>query len=82
MNEYDIKKEVNAYKIKEILRNNFYKISNNATEEIYSGDYICKNIDIFNHLSVSDICKIAYITGFNKGRRISIEINQLLDGLK
>ncbi|KAF3997105.1 hypothetical protein [Glaciimonas immobilis] len=82
LNEYILKKELDSYRIKEVLRNNLYKISNNATEEIYSGEHICKNIDMFDNISVSDIFKIAYTSGFNKGRRISIEINELVNESK
>jgi len=78
LNEYLIKLESDRYRIKEQLRNNIYALSNNHHEEIYSGEHICKNIDMFSNISTTDICKIAYASGFNKGRKISTEISEII----
>lgn len=66
------------YHIVEWLRNNHYTISNGPVSASFSGDYICKNIDMFSHLVSSDLYKIVYQTGFQNGRRISKEISASL----
>ena len=51
---------------KEIKGNN-YEIGGS----IYSGEYVCNNIDMFYDLSVYDICHIAHSTGFFSGRELT-----------
>ena len=74
LNEYLSKIESNEHQVVEYLRGDKYKISNGNFEEVYSGESICKNIDMFRGMSVGDVCKIAYASGFTKGRKVSSEI--------
>ncbi|MCC7005694.1 MAG: hypothetical protein IT497_03485 [Ottowia sp.] len=78
LNEYLIKQETEKCYVIENLRNNKYKISNQKVREIYSGEHICTNIDMFANVSHSDICKIAYQSGFIKGRKFSHEIKAII----
>ena len=78
LHEYLLKQEMEKYHISESLRDNQYKIANMKTEEIYSGDHICRNVDMFCSISHTDLCKIAYQSGFIKGRKMSQVINNLL----
>lgn len=73
-NEQDHALNVNQYRIVETLRNNHYKLSNGKHVEIYSGQKICENIDMFNNINLYDLCHIAYETGILRGRAITKEI--------
>lgn len=78
LHEYLLKQETEKYHITETLRENKYKIANLKTEEIYSGEYICRNADMFSSISHVDLCKIAYQSGFVKGRKMSKVISNLV----
>lgn len=80
LHEYILKEKNDKYRVTETLRNNLYKIANPKASEIYSGEHICKNIDMFSTVSHEDICKIAYKSGFIKGRKLSVEIKNLISG--
>lgn len=69
--ESNLRKEYNKYYIIEEFRGNKYKIKSMNEESIYTGEYICENIDLFNEINTKDLCKIIYATGFHKGRRVS-----------
>ncbi|MCD5364461.1 MULTISPECIES: hypothetical protein [Chromobacterium] len=58
-------------KVEAELRGNQYRIHIHGNSETCSGESICQNIDYFSDLSAQDICKIAYTTGFLKGRNFS-----------
>lgn len=79
LHEYLLKQENEKYHITETLRNNQYKIANTKIGEIYSGEHICRNVDMFSNIAHADLCKIAYQSGFIKGRRTSVEIKNLLE---
>lgn len=53
-------------------------LSNKYHEESYSGNHICKKIDMFNEIVNSDICKITYTSGFNKGGKILAKIQEMI----
>lgn len=72
--EYNFRLENNKYKIIECLRNNHYKISNGNNIEIYSGEKICENIDMFKNIDSYDLYKISYETGFLHGRKSTIKM--------
>ncbi|MGK2894510.1 hypothetical protein [Klebsiella michiganensis] len=38
---------------------------------VYSGMYVCNNIDMFFDLNVADVCHIAHSTGFFAGRELT-----------
>ncbi|WP_139111589.1 hypothetical protein [Ralstonia solanacearum] len=69
-------------KVKEILRGGKYRLSNGEFSQEYSGEYIVNNVDMFAHMSPSDLCRIALTTGFSRGRSVSKEINETLAALK
>jgi len=77
LNELSIKKIYETYHIIEEIRNNKFKIKNMQKESIYSGEYICKNIDMFQNINPNDLCKIGYATGFNQGRKMSLTIKTI-----
>lgn len=58
----------NLIKIKEHLRNNQYKIIDNLITTVLSGDEICENVILMNRMEHMDLYKIAYNTGFIRGR--------------
>lgn len=66
----------NQFKIMEIMRNNFYKLSNAVDSNTFSGDEICDNPLLFDQIAKSDLFKIAYNTGFDRGRKLSKMIIQ------
>ena|SRR3990167_10997019 len=74
--DYIISQKKNTLSISEILRDNKYKLSNNQTDEIFSGDEICDNILLIEKIKNIDLYKIAYNTGFNHGRQLAREINR------
>lgn len=73
LNEHNIQSEYNTYQIIETQRGNHYTLANRQEARTYSGEYICKNIDMFSSLQSNDLCRIAYMSGFNKGRKVSAE---------
>lgn len=79
LNEYLSKIESDELQVVEYLRGNKYKISNGDVEGVYSGENICKNINMFPGMSAADICKIAYASGFTKGRKVSSEIRVAIE---
>lgn len=79
LHEHLLKQETEKYHVTETLRNNQYKIANTKTGEIYSGEHICRNVDMFSSISHADLCKIAYQSGFIKGRKTSVEIKNLIE---
>lgn len=58
-------------KIEELLRNNKYKLSNTYGSNIFSGDEICDNPLLADQIEKMDLFKIAYNTGFERGRKLS-----------
>lgn len=62
-------------KIDEFLRNNLYKLSNEHGSNTFSGDEICNNPLLVDQIVKSDLFKIAYNTGFERGRKISKLVN-------
>lgn len=62
-------------KVEAELRGNQYRIHIHGNSETCSGESICQNIAYFSDLSAQDICKIAYSTGFLKGRHFSRQIS-------
>lgn len=71
LSEFLIKKKHEKQQVIEEIKNNKYKIKNDSEEIIYSGEYIYKNIDMFNKINKLHLYKIIYNTGFEKGRNIS-----------
>ncbi|MGC1183160.1 hypothetical protein [Legionella sp.] len=63
-------------KIDEFLRNNLYKLSNEYGSNTFSGDEICDNPLLIDQIVKSDLFKIAYNTGFERGRKLSKIVNQ------
>jgi hypothetical protein len=82
LNEYIEKVGTEEYKITEYLKGNRYKISNRYFEETYSGDNICKHVEMFNKLAAPDLCKIAYTSGFLNGRKFSSKIKNEIEKSK
>lgn len=66
----------NQLKIDEIMRSNIYKLSNCEGSNTFSGDEICDNPLLAEQIVKMDLFKIAYNTGFEKGRRLSKMIMQ------
>lgn len=58
-------------KIDEFLRNNKYRLRNDYGANIFSGEEICDNPLLADQIVKSDLYKIAYNTGFERGRRLS-----------
>lgn len=58
-------------RIEEFLQNNEYKVSNNSYSNILSGEEICDNPLLFEQITKNDLFKIAYNTGFKRGRKLS-----------
>lgn len=71
LSEFLIRQEYNQYYVTEEIRNNSYKIKNNTEEVICSGEYIYKNMDMFQEINNTDLCRIMYNTGVAKGRNLS-----------
>ena len=66
----------NQLKIDEYLRGNLYKLSNKEGTNVFSGDEICDNPLLMEQLFKNDLFKIAYNTGFERGRKLFKLINQ------
>ncbi|WP_337049942.1 hypothetical protein [Serratia fonticola] len=64
----------NSCSITKVLKNNEFEINNKCGVKVYSGEYICNNMDIFHDMNAFDLCLIAYETGFINGRRLSKEL--------
>ncbi|HEY0209454.1 hypothetical protein [Acerihabitans sp.] len=77
--ESQIQKDYEAYFIIEESNDNNYKLKAMEQEVCFSGEYIHKNIDIFQNFRSKDLCEIIYTTGFNKGRRVSIDLKDISD---
>lgn len=58
-------------RIDEFLRNNTYKMSNSDGSNIFTGDEICDNPLLAEQIVKNDLFKIAYNTGFERGRKLS-----------
>lgn len=71
LSEFLLSREYEKYYVTEEIRNNSYKIKNNSEEIVCSGEYIHKNIEMFQTINSSDLYKIMYYTGFKKGRSMS-----------
>lgn len=82
LEEHERKAQSREIKVQEILRGGKYKLSNGNFSQEYSGEYIVNNVDMFEHMSPSDLCRIALTTGFSRGRSVSKEINEILAALK
>lgn len=80
--ESQIHKDYEAYYITEESIGNNYKLKVMDQEVYFSGEYIHKNIDIFQNFRHKDLCEIIYTTGFNKGRRVSIALKDVSDSSK
>lgn len=67
-------------KVTELLRDNKYKICDELSEGIFTGEEICDNPLLIEKLNNIDLYKIAYNTGFQRGRSITKlaahEVNQ------
>ncbi len=63
------------FKIDEFLRNNLYKLSNEHGSNTFSGDEICDNPLLVDQIVKIDLFKIAYNTGFERGRKLSKLLN-------
>jgi hypothetical protein len=61
-------------KIKEMLRNNHYKLHSELYEETISGDDVCENPILMQQIRSIDLYKISYNTGFIHGRSFSKKI--------
>lgn len=70
------KEEEKRCKVEEELRGNQYRIHLHGNSETFSGESICRNIDYFADLPPQEVCKIAYATGFQKGRAVSGHISR------
>lgn len=67
-----IQESLNALlKIEELLRNNKYKLSNTYGSNIFTGDEICDNPLLADQIGKMDLFRIAYNTGFERGRKLS-----------
>ncbi|WP_434632693.1 hypothetical protein [Chromobacterium sp. CV08] len=75
--ENSLKESAGECRVTEAIRGNQYRIANHGREEVYSGESICGNIDLFQRLPPHEICKIAYETGFSKGRKVSGQLRTL-----
>jgi len=62
--------------IKELLRDNNYKMTDGHIEEIFSGDEICDNPLLFERIRPIDFYKIVYSTGFRHGREVSKSVSK------
>jgi len=74
--ESNRKEEEKRCKVEEELRGNQYRIHLHGNSETFSGESICRNIDYFADLNPQEVCKIAYATGFLKGRAVSAHIGR------
>lgn len=79
IDDYIAYQKKSMLKISEILRDNRYKLSDNITEEIFSGDEICDNILLIEKIKNIDLYKIAYNTGFNHGRQLGKELTRKIN---
>lgn len=61
----------NQLKIKEHLRNNLYTISDEFSSGVLSGDEVCDNMLLISRMDNADLYKIAYNTGFIRGRNFA-----------
>lgn len=61
--------------ISEILRDNRYKLKNEDSNEILSGDQICGNLALIEKINPLDLYKIVYNTAFIHGRQLSKNIS-------
>lgn len=68
----------NKKRITKEIKGNNYEIGGS----IYSGDYVCNNIDMFFDLNVADVCHIARSTGFFSGREFSKMLTKKLANLE
>lgn len=68
----------NKKRITKEMKGNNYEIGGS----IYSGDYVCSNIDMFFDLNVADVCHIAHSTGFFSGRDFSKTLTKKLANLE
>ncbi|WP_410013015.1 hypothetical protein [Sodalis sp. C49] len=80
--ESKIQKDYEAYYITEMTIGNNYKLKALDQEVCFSGEYIHKNIDVFQNFHSKDLCEIMYATGFNKGRRVSLALKDVSDSRK
>ncbi len=71
VDEYINQQKFNMLRISEILRDNKYLISDGSSQQIFDGDEICENILLIDRMCNVDLYKIAYSTGFVRGRSIS-----------
>ena len=74
--EYIASQKESMLNVSEILRDNKYKLSDNDSEQVFSGDEICDNILLIEKIKNIDLYKIAYNTGFNHGRQLAREITE------
>ncbi|KUM01998.1 hypothetical protein KIF53_14360 [Chromobacterium subtsugae] len=77
--ENNLKEAAGECQVLETIRGNQYRIASHGREEVYSGESICGNLDLFQRLPPHEICKIAYETGFSKGRKVSGQLRALAE---
>lgn len=75
--EHERKVRANETRIREVMRGGRFKLSHGEVTEEYTAEYIVNNVDMFTHISAADLCSIAYLAGFRKGRNMSIEIRNI-----
>lgn len=68
-NIYNQKKSM--LRISEILRDNKFLITDNDSYQIFDGDEICDNALLIERINNIDLYKIAYNTGFCRGRSLT-----------
>lgn len=66
-------------KIKEHLRNNQYKIGDDLTTGVLSGDEICDNIILIGKMNSLDLYKITYNTSFIRGRSFTKSLSKQIN---
>jgi hypothetical protein len=63
-------------RISEILRENQYLLTEGDSSQIFSGEEICDNVILMERINNIDLYKIAYSTGFNRGRMLSKSVSK------
>lgn len=63
--------QINSIRIEEILQDNQYKLTRHDESNFFSGDEVCDNPALIEQLMKLDLFKIAYNTGFERGRKIT-----------
>lgn len=66
------------FRVDELLRNNQYKLRNANGTHIFSGEDICNNPLLAEQIEKKALFKIAYNTGFERGRKLAKVIDATL----